>query len=243
MLRSRLMAWFAGLFVAAPLLAVNIDNDESIEKLRLVKFAMPEIPAIVLETGDSQGVVTVAIGRDAEGLVNDVLVLDSTHARLTGVVVKAVKQWQFARPSNVQISSTQIVPIVRFFFSSRGIVLLPTASKLTTEVQHRDFHDNPPVVLPTFADLDHVPQPVHQPMPTFTGAQAQRFMGGSATVRFFVDETGKARVPIVLETTSLDLGNAVVAAVEQWMFDPPRAAGRPTIAVVTETITFAAPTR
>jgi len=65
--------------------------------------------------------------------------------------------------------------------------------------------------------------------------------GGTVTVKFFVDETGKVRVPIVIACTTPDLGRAAISAVEQWTYEPPRAANQPTIVLETETFSFKKP--
>jgi TonB family protein len=97
------------------------------------------------------------------------------------------------------------------------------------------------VTLPSFADLDTVPNPLNAPKPKFTGAMAARFEGGSAIVKYFVDENGKVHVPIVLECSTPELGLAALAAIEQWTYEPPRVSGRPTVAIATGTVTFGRP--
>jgi len=213
-------------------------NDDSIQKLRLDKFVMPEFPDYVRMTGSSKGVVTVAIGRSAEGYVTDVLVLSATNARLSRSVVEAVRKWKFALPGNLAPNGQQIFPIVRFLFSAKGIAVV---SALTGSLasKDREIEETASVHLPSFAELDEVPKPIVHPMPQFTGATAERAIGATATVKYFVDEEGKVRVPVVTECSSPEIGQAALSAVEQWTFDPPRAAGRSTIALEMGQFTFA----
>ena len=231
-----LLLCFAGLALVAPVRVQAQNNDTSVQKLRLDKFVMPEFPEFVRLSGINKGVVTVAIGRDGEGRVTDVLVLSSTEAQLSQSVTTAVRQWKFALPAN-PAPGREIVPIVRFFFTAKGISIV---SALTGSLAAKDqgMEENSPVILPSFADLDTPPKPIAHPMPRFAGALADRANGGTVTVRFFVDETGKARVPIVVDCSAPELGLAVLSAVEQWTFEPPRAAGQPTIVLETETVTF-----
>jgi outer membrane biosynthesis protein TonB len=231
----------ASFLLVSVLYAQTTDNASSIEKLRLSKFVMPEFPDSLRLMGTSSGVVTVAIGRDAEGFVNDVLVLDSTEVKLTRSTVDAVKQWKFTLPSNVQSPSRPIVPIVRFFFGIKGVIMVPTSGSLSGRDRGPDRPDNAPVVLPTFADLDQVPKPIKSPPPKFSGTSVTHLDGGTATVKYFVDENGKVRVPIVLECSAPELGLAALAALEQWTYEPPRVAGHPTIAIETSTIRFTRP--
>jgi TonB family protein len=75
-------------------------------------------------------------------------------------------------------------------------------------------------------------------MPRFTGALAERVAGATVTVKFFVDETGRVRVPIIVDSAMPELGAAARAAVEQWRFEPPRTGGRATIALEIQTLSF-----
>jgi|ERR1035437_5968694 TonB family protein len=225
---------------AYPLAAQEPNNDKSIQKLRLEKFVMPEFPSYVQLTGNNRGVVTVAIGRDTEGHVTDVLVLDSTHPRLSQSVVDAVSKWKFVFPANPPPSGQEIVPIVRFLFTAKGISIV---SALTGSLasKDRDVNENSPVILPAFAELDTVPKPINNPMPRFTGALADRAASTTVTVKFFVDETGKVRVPIIIDSSVPELGRAVLAAVEQWRYEPPRMGGHETIALEIQTFNFGPP--
>ena len=225
---------------AYPLAAQEPNNDKSIQKLRLEKFVMPEFPSYVQLTGNNRGVVTVAIGRDTEGHVTDVLVLDSTHPRLSQSVVDAVSKWKFVFPANPPPSGQEIVPIVRFLFTAKGISIV---SALTGSLasKDRDVNENSPVMLPSFAELDAVPKPINNPMPRFTGALADRAANTTVTVKFFVDETGKVRVPIIIDSSVPELGRAVLAAVEQWRYEPPRMGGHETIALEIQTFNFGPP--
>ena len=60
-------------------------------------------------------------------------------------------------------------------------------------------------------------------------------------MKFFVDETGRVRVPIVVDCSVPELGRAALAAVEQWRFEPPRIAGHKTIVLETQTFSFGPP--
>jgi TonB family protein len=232
-----LLLCFAGLALASPLAAQAPNNDASLKKLRVANFVMPAFPEYVDLTGSTKGVVTAAIGRDAEGYVTDVLVLTSTHVQLSRAVVDAVKKWKFELPGNVAPTGKQIFPVVRFVFSAKGVAVV-SALTGSLDAKEREITDDSPVLLPSFADLDSVPKPLNHPLPTFTGSAAARAVGGSASVRYFVDQEGKVRVPVVTECSTPEIGQAALSAVEQWTFEPPRAAGHATIALETGVFTF-----
>lgn len=224
--------------LTSSLAALPPNNDASLKKLRVANFVMPAFPEYVDLTGSSKGVVTAAIGRDAEGYVTDVLVLTSTHVQLSRSVVDAVKKWKFELPGNMAPTGKGIFPIVRFVFSATGVAVV-SALTGSLDAKQDEVTDDSPVLLPSFADLDSVPKPINHPMPTFTGSAAARAIGGTASVRYFVDQDGKVRVPVVTEASSPEVGLAALSAVEQWTFEPPRAAGRATIVLETGVFTFA----
>lgn len=240
MTRSFLPLCAALVAFVGPLVAKDTNNDEAIQKLRLAKFVMPVAPDYVASTGQTEGVVTAAIGRNAEGQVTDVLVLSSTNAPLSRSVVDAVRQWRFALPGNLASGGKEIFPIVRFRFSAKGVAIV-SALTGSLAAKNQSVDQDVSVYLPSFADLDAVPNPINHPMPRLTGTAAERAVGGTATVKYFVDQEGKVRVPVVTECSSPELGLAALAAVEQWTFDPPRAGGQPTIALETGQFTFAPP--
>ncbi len=217
--------------------AADPDNQDAQKQLRLEKFVLPDFPPFARLSGVTRGLVTVAIGRNAEGQVTDILVLDSTNALLSEATTNAIAQWKFARPSNQPIEGQPVVPIVRFIFNTGGVSIISAATgRATAKIQ--DPAVNAPVVLPALSEIDDGPKPLFQPMPQIRGAAASTARGGTATVKFFVDDTGRARVPIVLECSSPELGEAAVLAVEQWRDEPPFVAGHPTIAIEAQTFTF-----
>lgn len=231
--------WFLSLTLAARLVATEPTNDETLRQLRLTKFVMPEFPAIVRLSGETHGVVVVAIGRDAEGWVTDVLVLSSSNAAFSHSVVSAVNEWRFARPAYRATPDKPIIPIVRFLFNTGGVAIVSLPSHDLG--RKPDVSNNPPLIFPIVADLDTSSTPLEQTMPKLTGAILERLPAGTATVKFFVDETGRVRVPIVLESTTPEYADAAVASVEQWRYEPPRLAGRPTIAIELWTFHFRPP--
>lgn len=208
----------------------------TVEELRLEKFVMPQFPAFTRLTGQQRGVVTVAIGRDAEGRVTDLLVLDSTDARLTESVRDAVSEWRFARPANQPSALGPVVPLVRFLFKADGIAMTtpPTGNAAGRSIE------TAPVVLPTLADLDGDMKPLQQIFPAWRSRPRDVSADATVTMKYFIDEEGRVRVPVVLESSAPELGEAALHAIAQWRYPPPRVNGRPTIAIDLQTFQFVA---
>jgi TonB family protein len=77
------------------------------------------------------------------------------------------------------------------------------------------------------ADLDDKLAPLFQPAPAYPAAFETNGIPGSAEVEFFVDRTGQAQLPRVVQTTAPEFGWAAVTAVQQWFFAVPKKAGQP----------------
>jgi TonB family protein len=66
----------------------------------------------------------------------------------------------------------------------------------------------------------------------------QRGVAGSATVEFYIDESGAVRMPAVFKADFPELGHLLADAVRQWKFDPPTRQGRPVLVHASQTVVF-----
>lgn len=221
--------------LAVSLPALAMTNDESVQVLKLKEFVLPIYPESVKQSGITTGIVTALISHDNAGAATDVLVIDSTHPEFTDAVRDAVSHWKFTPEANV--GSAQ-VPVVRFFFSSNGVVLIqsPGMRKILTGNMVPDT-----VHFATFGSLDAKPKALEQTMPEFPQALRGRVNAGSATVTFYVDETGRVRAAMVTEASSPEFAEAARTAVGQWRYETPRQNGRPVVAVENWNFRFGGP--
>ena len=221
--------------LAGSLSALAITNEESAQMLKLTDFVLPIYPDSDKQRGLTTGIVTAIVSHDSAGHPTDVLVIDSTHPRFTEAVRAAVSHWRFSPEANV---GTAQAPVVRFFFSSKGVVLIqsPGMQKVLTGDRVTDT-----VHFPTFGSLDAQPRAIEQPMPVFPHSLRGRVNAGSATVTFYVDETGRVRAAIVTDATSPEFAEAARQAVAQWRYEAPRQNGRPVVAVENWNFRFAGP--
>ena len=205
--------------------AQAMTNEDSVQALKLTQFELPVYPDSVKQDGLTTGIVTALIAHNTAGEPTDVLVLDSTHPRFTEAVREAVNHWRFS--PNASVGAAQ-APLVRFFFSSKGVIMIE-ASSLRGIVGGSMPAET--VRFPTFDSLDAQPKAIEQPMPVFPQALRGRVNSGTVTVTFYVDEAGHARAAVVTEATSPEFAEAALAAVGQWRYEAPRQNGRPVIAV------------
>ena len=225
----------AALVVSLPALAMT--NEESVRLLKLTQFVLPEYPDAVKQEGCTNGNVTVIVSHDAAGQSTDVLVLDSAHPRFTEAVKTAVAGWRFAP---APVAGTSYAPLVRFCFTAKGAVMIQ-ASTVHRVMSNGLQADQ--VQFPTFGALDAAPKALEQPMPVFPAALRGRVDRGTATVAFYVDESGRARAAFVTDASAPEFAEAALAAVSQWRYEAPRLNGRTVIALENWSFQFGLPSR
>jgi TonB family protein len=97
-------------------------------------------------------------------------------------------------------------------------------------------------------DLDRIPTPIRIVQPALPAAPGRRSQGARVTVKFFIDDHGRVRLPRISslsraaneELAGSAMGDAAVAAVSQWQFEPPLSRGKPTIVLVAQDFNFPA---
>jgi len=236
-----LLAFCTALAVLSqPLTAQTHANENSARQMRLEMFVVPDFPGFLRQSGVREGTVVVAIAHDATGKASDILVLESTEPRFTEAALDAIRQWRFESPMKPPVSRDAAVPVVRFLFTSGSVAIVPLALG-AYEKSRLPVRAGSPIELPNFGHCDTEPKALAQPLPKFPAELKGRVARGMALVKFFVDETGRARVPVAIHATEPEFGGAAVAAVAQWRFAPPRIDAKPVIVIETRTFHFGSP--
>jgi len=229
-------AFFARLCAALVLLAPLTffatepsDNADKQKELGLTRLVLPEFPPVSRIDGLTEGVVTIAYRRTAEGEPRDVLVLDATHPRLGRAASEAVQAWRFHPTSE----AADLEPrAVRFLMRVGGVVVVISNKML------KDLMDDAarlgeltkPVSVPRVQELARAPKMLKQQMPGYPSALAGQKVEGTASVRFFVDHDGRVRLAQVVDATVPEFGEAALAAVAQWRYESPKLGARHVVA-------------
>lgn len=213
-------------------------NDQTARVLQLTRFVLPEFPTFLRQAGVFQGTVAVAIGRDARGHADDVLVIESTDPRFSDAALEAIREWRFSTEKIPSVDDA--IPIVRFLFSTGSVSVVPLNASASRGGPRRVVRADTPIELPNFSHLDRTPALLHQITPQFPPAVRERVAKGTVVVKYFVDATGRVRLPAVISATDPELGAAAVAAMRQWRYEPPLIDGRPVIALERHSFEFSA---
>jgi TonB family protein len=226
--------WFARLSAAAVLLAAPLSllgamNAEVARQLNLTKFVEPAFPDMARMEGVPEGQVALAITRTPDGVPADVLVLQATDPLFGMAAAEAARAWRF-QPTNDPAKLG--VRTVRMSFRLSGVVVYPFGKRNidSPRLILDEKEISAPVHVPRVQALSQVPRPLAQPMPTYPVALQSKAINGEASVRFYVDEEGRVRMPEVIDATTPEFADAALQAVARWRYERPLDRGRAIVA-------------
>jgi TonB family protein len=194
---------------------------------KVVSKAAPDYPAREFTNGIRTGDVRMLLRIDPVGRLDDALVTAYSLPGFADEALLAVKKWKF-QPSRVDGDPAYATLEVQFQFNVNQ--RLATAHIGPQEEPYFEAGKNQfqyQAVSP--ADLDHVPSPVHRVAPTYPQDWAARGLTGTVVVEFYIDETGRVRMPAVVSADHPELGWIAVPAIGKWRFDPPTRQGKPVL--------------
>jgi TonB family protein len=79
------------------------------------------------------------------------------------------------------------------------------------------------------ARLDQPLHPVINPSPLYPRKLRDQGVRGRVVVQYYIDESGRVRMPMVDQADNDVLASLTLQAVEQWQFAPPSSHGRPVL--------------
>jgi len=214
----------------------NLLNEES-HSLRWKQTVDPIFPRTLLSSGITSGWSRVVVDVDEKGQLQDWLVVGHTNAEFGDSAVSAIKHWQF-QPMVIQGRSVPSTTLLNFEFEAKGVVIDirpgfdPRLFLFGETIRDHIYRPR------TLAEIDRIPVPLHWVDPTYHRELRERGVVGSATVEFYIDETGAVRMPAVAQADFPELGDLLATAVRQWQFEPPTVRGRPVLVHASQTVIF-----
>lgn len=194
-------------------------------------------PLRLLYEGVVRGEATAVLEIDSTGRVVDQLITAYTHREFAEEMKRAISRWTF-EPGTVNGEPVVSILTLTFDFSVDGVV---TYEKRFPSLRDETFGDRFAYFPRGSESLDSKPVGVSMEPPVYPKAWIDEGRSGSVTIRFFIDETGAARLPVIIAHSDTALANAAVAAVKQWKFEPPRVHGKPVLALAEQTFVFEPP--
>jgi len=194
-------------------------------------------------TGDtltlSAGQAQVLINVDAGGRLADWLVMSYTQPAFADAAVHALQQWRF-EPARVDGRPVGSREALTFDFKATGNVVSTLSVEMYDNFVASIFGQTVHWQVCPSDELDGPLQALKTVRPKFAGAAWKGGSpGGRVVLDFYVDRTGRPRMPVVVSATETLFAAAAVDALEDWRFSPPRRGGQPVAVRVRQEFVFA----
>lgn len=210
-----------------------------VELLRIVEMVEPVYPLGLTIEGVVRGSVELVFGVDGEGRLDDYLITSYTHRAFAREVESVLKKWRF-EPMRINGVPVWARAQLGFSFEARGVVItryaLDGVAMLTGSMLEEA---NRVQVVSRQADLDGPLVVAQAVSPLYPAQLADGGEAGVVMMEFFVDESGRVRLPVMEGNGAHPwFGEAAAQAVLQWRFEPPMRKGRPTVVRVRQQFVF-----
>ncbi|HWA24609.1 MAG TPA: TonB family protein [Lacunisphaera sp.] len=180
------------------------------------------------------GEARIAISVDAQGKLDDFLVIAYTHEDFAKAAVMALKRWRY-QPALVRGEPRASRTEILFEFKDQGVIVQNLPGALERRMIMAPFGEHYVYAPCRLSELDELPEPLDLAKPQVKGDGHSH----TVAVEFYIDEAGLARMPAVDRTSADDrFAAAAVRAVEQWRFKPPLRKGRAVLVRAQQVFTF-----
>lgn len=194
-------------------------------------FCEPVYPRQLLEK-EMKGEAAVRFILDDKGRVVTVELMEATHPDFGAALLAAVETWTFS-PAQRKGVATKTVVETKQKFVPYGF-RRPAAETETLKEWRRGGGQ-----LRTPGQLDRPLHAIYRVEPRYPRALLAAKISGEVEIEAVVHNTGEVVLPGVIAATSPEFGWAALNAVQQWVFEPPRANGKPVSVRVKIPLSFA----
>lgn len=202
---------------------------------RVVRKGNALFPMRLLQQGVTHGEAKIVLEVDAQGKVADHLVAGYTHPEFAKEALRAIEDWQFL-PGRTRGEPAICIFTVDFEFTVNGVAVY---EKFLNNVRLDEYAANQYAYFAHGpATLDRMPKALKNSGPIYPKEWIEQGRRGSVTIRFFIDETGQTRLPVIISGADDYLAAAAIAAVKDWRFEPPLAQGKPVLACAEQVFVF-----
>ncbi len=189
--------------------------------LRLRDALDPDIPA----AGEVRFVALVT----EQGKLEDLMLLGSTHRAFTQAAVEGLQEWTF-EPAQEHGRPIGVRTTLRIFFETHGRVVSVHGAQVLRALIGRSRENEFPSRLAQATELDRPLQADRVVQPRFPDGYFGRIIPRTAVLLdFYVDETGRVRMPVAVRSPDPRLTLAAIDALDEWHFEPPMRDGQPVI--------------
>lgn len=218
-------------------LAVANQASAAIESIKIDPVVTPLMPAALQQSGAIDARVVVVVNVSDEGKLTDNLVIGYTHRELVQPVTEALKSWHFqpARQDGVAVPAQVTLTIT---FDREGSVVSYIGLDLINSYVERITGTKLEYRPSRTQELDRAPVRINTVSPKYALEALKQGVRGKVQVHFYIDETGKVRMPAVESSNHPYLAEIAVAAVKEWTFEPVTSRGTPVLIEAQQEFTF-----
>ncbi len=204
----------------------------------------PEFPTALAQAGYIEGSAAAIIVVDETGQLRDHLLIDASHRLFGAELLRVIPQWRYTAPLKAGVPVTAARRVEVRFNASGAVISIfgHNAVLLRSPLVAQALHDKLRYQIASPRDLD---QPLTATKVVPPQAPPLQFLGGqerSVLFQFFIDETGRVRIPIPVRDSSepieSDLLDSAHQALSQWRFSPPTVNGEPVVTQATQPFRF-----
>lgn len=177
------------------------------------------------------GEVQLAVMVEESGQLRDMLLLGSNHSVFTEAAVQGLQEWRF-EPATSNGRPVAVRTVVRLAFQTHGRVISISGADVLSGLTGYVLEGRYQSRLVEADALDRPLRATQTRTPGFPLRLVGTFPPGArtiVTIDFYVDETGRPRMPVVLNPEHPLLSAAALDAFESWQFEPPLHDGAPVI--------------
>lgn len=225
------------LFVAAVLTAASGFAAEKITPPVIIQTTEARFPLSLSLAPVFHGTAEVIINIDADGKLVDLLVSRYSRIEFAHEAENTLREWRY-KPARRDGEPTGARFLVKFDFSARGKVATLTVFETLESRVNLARTDAVTDVVCATRDLDHPPTPISTVAPHHPGQLPNADRDATVVVDYLIDETGRPRMPVVLEATRDGFAVEALEALDQWRFAPPTRDGRPVAVQVRQQFVF-----
>lgn len=220
------IALFGLLFLVAPVLATEIATPPVPKKyFKIVQAERLIYPARMLNDGVSRGSARVVMHVSAEGKLVDWLFVSYSHRPFAEEVERVLKKSSF-EPEQINGQPVDTVVDIAFNFEVNGVLLV---QRFGVDRPNYEFMRDFEYQACSLKKIDRIPTPISIVNPAYPQEWAEQGITGKVAVDFYIDETGKVRLPATVLSSNPMLSSIAVEAVSKWQFTPPTRKGSPVL--------------
>ncbi len=195
-------------------------------------------PGSAYTAGVSKGYATVGVMLDANGRATDFLLIAYSQPYFGDALLRKARKLTYA-PLRAKGTAVPSRYLVGYTFYPDAPVIMNASTALRHRIEEISGR-------PYFAYSPHLQSELDTPLEVIESA-VPLFPGGFArepgkvvevAVSFYVDETGRLRLPNVDATASPLLVPNAIEALRQWRFKPPTIRGKPVLAYARTLVRF-----